>query len=162
MELDQTYTKLTTKDLCVMVSSQKRHHENNPFEFLKALDHWWTALGMEYHGEWPPHNQGSVGVVLRWVWRDCQSWRVLECHGVNLTVGGSVVPDARLNDLELKSTLVGGGQGGLFPWVASLAGTRSRCVYTETKREVPDGCGRYVIRDCVCRTYRAPPASARP
>ena len=29
----------------------------------------------------------------------------------NLTVGGSVVPDARLNDLELKSTFVGGARG---------------------------------------------------
>ena len=31
----------------------------------------------------------------------------------NVTVGESVVPDARLNDLELKSTLVG-GRWGLF------------------------------------------------
>ena len=39
----------------------------------------------------------------------------------NLTVGGNVVTDARINDLELKSTLVGGAKLGYFfesrPWL---------------------------------------------
>ena len=100
--------------------SLKGHHENNPFELRKALEHCWTAPGMEYHGEWSSDSHGSGGMVCRWIWRHCRSWRALEYHRLRSDPGRGVT-NARLNDLALKSGLLEGAKGGYFfesrPWL---------------------------------------------
>ena len=59
-------------------------------------------------------------MVCRRIWRNRQSWRILEFTASNLGVGNRFT-NARLNDLELKSTFVGGAKGGYFfesrPWL---------------------------------------------